>query len=78
MAARKIVSKKLKVLMFGQEITLKELSKNIGISENSLVQKINGHRSFWYWEMVMIAKTLKIQDIPAVFPEIHEAAIKAS
>jgi len=78
MAVRKIASRKLKGLMVEHGITLKDLSKKIGISENSLVQKINGHRDWWYWEMVLIAKEFGYSEVQTVFPEVHAAATKAS
>lgn len=65
----KIVCKRLKGLMVENELTLQALAEKIGVSENSLTQKINGHRGFWYWEMVAIAKVFG-DSLENVFPEL--------
>lgn len=65
----RIVCKRLKGLMVENELTLQSLAEKIGVSENSLTQKINGHRGFWYWEMVAIAKVFR-GDLETVFPEL--------
>lgn len=65
----RVVCKRLKGLMVENELTLQALAEMIGISENSLTQKINGHREFWYWEMVAISKVFR-DNLENVFPEL--------
>lgn len=70
-----IVCRRLKGLMVENELTVKLLAKKIGISENSLTLKINGHREWWYRETALVTKVLGFSDIAEVFPELH-ASIK--
>ncbi|MFZ5650124.1 MAG: helix-turn-helix domain-containing protein [Bacillota bacterium] len=77
MAKKPIVCKKLKGLMAEHEITVRQLSQKIGISENSLTLKINGRRDWWYWEMVLVMKHFGFQEVKEVFPEIYNHVLKA-
>jgi len=77
-ASKKIVCKKLKGLMVEHDMPAKKLSKKIGISESSLTQKINGHRDWWYWEVLLIVKVFKFSEVKDVFPELYESFSKAS
>lgn len=77
MAKKSIVCKKLKGLMAEHEITVRQLSKKIGISENSLTLKINGRRDWWYWEMVSVMKHFGFSEVREVFPEIYNHVLKA-
>jgi len=73
-----VVSRKLKGLMVEKGITLPVLSKKIGISENSLAQKINGHRDWWYRELIFIVKEFGYLKVRDVFPELYESVLNAS
>ena len=64
---------RLKGILVEKKITQEEIARRMGISENSLARKINGHRSFWYWEMAIITKLLGYCIIHEVFPEICDA-----
>jgi len=77
MAKRSIISKRLKGLMTEKEITLKALSRKIGISENSLTLKINGHRDWWYWELIFIVKEFGFSEVKDVFPELYQSVLSA-
>lgn len=77
MAKRPIVCRKLKGLMAEHEITVRELAKKIGISENSLTLKINGHRDWWYWEMVSVMKCFGFSEVKEVFPEIYNSVLNS-
>ncbi|WP_273483667.1 helix-turn-helix domain-containing protein [Desulforamulus ruminis] len=72
-----IVCKKLKGLMAEHEITIRKLSRKIGISENSLTLKINGKRPWWFWEMLVITKEFGFSEVKDVFPEIYDSILKA-
>ncbi|NLA96581.1 MAG: hypothetical protein GX838_07060 [Clostridiaceae bacterium] len=61
--------------MTEKKITQERLANGIGISENSLARKINGHRDFWYWEVVIITRLLGYHNIIEVFPELYKQAI---
>lgn len=61
--------------MVEKKITQERLARMTGISENSLTRKINGHRDFWYWEVVMITQLLGFRNIDEVFPEAYKAAL---
>jgi len=69
----KVECNRLKGIMVEKKITQERLAKMAGISENSLARKINGHRDFWYWEVVLITRLLGFKTINEVFPEIYEA-----
>jgi len=73
-----IVCRRLKGLMAEHEITTSALAKKIGISENSLTLKINGHRDWWYWETLRVAKIFGFSEAKEVFPEIYNSILKAS
>lgn len=77
MASKKIVCKKLKGLMVEHDMPARKLSGKIGISESSLVQKINGHRDWWYWEVMSIVKMFGFSEVKDVFPEIYDSVLKA-
>jgi len=77
MAKKPIVCRKLKGLMAENDITVRKLSQKIGISENSLTLKINGHRDWWYWEMVSVMKNFGFTEVKDVFPEIYNHVLKA-
>jgi DNA-binding XRE family transcriptional regulator len=77
MAKRPIVSKRLKGLMAEHDVTVRDLSKKIGISENSLTLKINGHRDWWYWELILIVKEFSFSEIRDVFPELYSSVLTA-
>lgn len=64
---------RLKGILVEKKITQEEIARKVGISENSLARKINGHRDFWYWEMAIITKLLGYGIINEVFPEICDA-----
>ena len=66
---------RLKGIMVEKKFTQERLAKMTGISENSLARKINGHRDFWYWEVVYITRLLGFHNISEVFPELFNAAI---
>lgn len=66
---------RLKGIMVEKKITQERLARLTGISENSLARKINGHRDFWYWEVVFITRLLGFHNISEVFPELFNAAI---
>ena len=78
MPKKQIVSRRLKGLMAEHDITLKDLSRKIGISENSLTLKINGQRDFWFWEIALIVRELGFTEIKDVFPELYSNASIAS
>lgn len=71
MPKKPVVCKRLKGLMVEYEITVRKLSRKIGISENSLTLKINGHRNWWLWEILSITKQFGFSDARDVFPEIY-------
>lgn len=77
MARKQIVCKKLKGLMVEHGLTLKDLSKKIGISENSLTLKINGRRDWWYWEIMLITKQFGFSEVKEVFPELYNSILRA-
>lgn len=66
---------RLKGIMVEKKFTQERLARMTGISENSLARKINGHRDFWYWEVVYITRLLGFNNISEVFPELYNAAI---
>lgn len=66
---------RLKGILVEKKITQERLAKMTGISENSLTRKINGHRDFWYWEVVLITQLLGFHNINDVFPEAYKAAL---
>jgi len=74
----KIISKKLKGLMAEHEISVRELSNIIDVSERSLSLKINGRRDWVYYEMLSITKQFGFLEIKEVFPEIYNYILKAS
>lgn len=78
MAKKQIVSKRLKGLMAERELTTKKLAEKIGISENSLTLKINGHRDWWSWEMFLVVKEFGFTEVREVFPELYNSALNAS
>lgn len=63
--------------MVEHEMTIKDLSKKIGISENSLTLKMNAQRDWWYWEVMLIVKEFGFSEVKDVFPELYEAVSKA-
>jgi len=73
----KIISKKLKGLMAEHEITVRELSNIINVSERSLSLKINGRRDWYYRELIFITKQLGFSEIKDVFPELYDYILKA-
>lgn len=77
MVRKQIVCKKLKGLMVEHSLTLKDLSKKIGISENSLTLKINGRRDWWYWEIMLITKQFGFSEVKEVFPELYNSILRA-
>jgi len=77
MAKKPIVCRKLKGLMAENDITVRKLSQKMGISENSLTLKINGHRDWWYWEMVSVMKNFGFTEVKDVFPEIYNHVLEA-
>jgi len=78
MAAKKIVCNRLKGLMVEKGMPAKILSKKVGISESTLLQKINGHRDWWFWEVVAIVKVMGYFETKEVFPELYEGVLKVS
>lgn len=68
-----IVCRKLKGILAEKDITIKQLAKKIGISENGLTLKINGKRALWFPEALLIAKVLGFNAAEDVFPEITNA-----
>jgi len=71
-----VKSHRLTVILFDRKITYPQLAKKIGISGNSLQQKINGQRRWWIDECVSIAKYLGYEDLREVFPEVYEHILK--
>ncbi len=76
--AKRVVSKRLKGLMVEHGMTIKDLSKKIGISENSLTLKMNGHRDWWYREVMLIVKEFDFTEVRDVFPELYDSVSKVS
>ncbi len=66
---------RLKGILAEHKITQERLAKMTGISENSLTRKVNGHRDFWYWEVVLITRLLGFHNINEVFPELYKAVV---
>ncbi|HOV79555.1 MAG TPA: helix-turn-helix transcriptional regulator [Bacillota bacterium] len=75
---KRVVSRRLKGLLVEHDMSIKDLAKRIGISENSLTLKINGHRDWWYWELMLIVKVFGFSEVKEVFPELYEAVSKVS
>jgi transcriptional regulator with XRE-family HTH domain len=75
MAKGIIDCRRLKGLMVEKGITIRELSNKIGISENSLAQKINGHRDWWYRELIFIVKEFGFSEVRDVFPELYNSVL---
>ena len=78
MATKKIVCNRLKGLMVEKGMTAKALSKKVGISESTLLQKINGHRDWWFWEVAAIVKAMGFSETREVFPEICNSILNVS
>ena len=78
MTNKRIVCKRLKGLMTEHEITINDLAKRIGISENSLAQKINGHRDWWHWEVLLVFKQFNASNAREVFPELYDLVQKSA
>ena len=76
MAKKPIVCNRLKGLMVEHKTPTRKLSRNIGISENSLTLKINGRRDWWFWEMVAVTKCFGFSEVKDVFPEIYDHVLK--
>lgn len=77
MAKKPVICRKLKGLLAEHDMTVKDLAKKIGISENSLTLKINGGRDWWYWEMLAVVRQFGLAEVREVFPEVHESILKA-
>lgn len=77
MRNKPIVCRKLKGLMAEKELTIRKLAEMVGVSENSLTLKINGHRDWWYWEILEVAKIFNLE-VEKVFPELVSASIKSA
>lgn len=77
MAKKFIVSKRLKGLMAEHEMTIRELARKMGVSENSLTLKINGRRNWWYWELMLIVKQFDFIEVRDVFPELYNSVFSA-
>ncbi|MDI9449141.1 MAG: helix-turn-helix transcriptional regulator [Bacillota bacterium] len=75
---KRIVCRRLRGLMVEHQLTTKDLSKKLGISESSLMKKINGHSDWWYKEVVFIIQELGFSEVQDVFPEIVKAYSSAS
>lgn len=73
----RIACRKLKGLMAEYDISIRELSKRIGISEKSLSLKINGRHEWWYWELVFIVKQFGFPEVKDVFPELYNYVLDA-
>ena len=78
MKRKQIISKRLKGLMAEHDVTIKDLSKKIGISENTLFLKINGQRDWWFRETIFIVKEFGYSEVKDVFPELYEDALRVS
>ena len=55
-------TKKLKLLIFSAGKSQKEVAKEVGMSANSLSNKINGLREFTVGEVVRLCDVLCIED----------------
>ena len=71
-----VASRKLKGLMAEHDVTVRQLSRKMGISENSLMLKINGKRDWWFWEMLAVTKYFGFSEVREVFPEIYSHILK--
>lgn len=78
MGRKPIISRRLKGLMAENDMSVRDLSRKIGISEGSLNLKINGQRPWWLWETIIIVKFFGLSEIKEVFPEAYEATMKTS
>ena len=76
--SQEIECKTLKNILFASEITYAQIAKKIGISENAVNFKINGKRSWWIEECVLVTKLLGYSDLIEVFPEIVEKYLKSA
>jgi len=74
MTTKRVVCKRLKGLLVEHEMTIKDLSKKLGISENALMLKINGHRDFWFRETMQITRIFGSDEIKDVFPELYKVS----
>lgn len=77
MAKNLVVCRRLKGLMVEKGMTIPDLAKKTGISESGLQQKINGHRSWWFEEALLLVRVLGLSEVREVLPEIYEAAQKS-
>jgi transcriptional regulator with XRE-family HTH domain len=68
-----IVNRRLKGLMVEKNITIRELSKEMGISVGSLSKKINGRQIFFADEVFFVVKRLGFSGLKEVFPEMYYA-----
>lgn len=58
----KIIGERLKILMKNKKIKRSYLAKKIGISYNTLTNKLNGHREFSAVEIAKIKALLKLDN----------------
>lgn len=72
-----LVSKRLKGLMAEHDITIRELSKKMSISKNSLTQKINGQREWYFDELIFITRQFGFSEVKEVFPELYNYILRA-
>lgn len=71
--AVKVVSRKLKGLIVEHGMTIRKLSKMMGISETTLSRRING-RSEWYFdEISFLTDVFGFPYTKDVFPELHNS-----
>ncbi|WP_273483561.1 helix-turn-helix domain-containing protein [Desulforamulus ruminis] len=71
-----VVCKKLKGLMAEHGITIRELSKMMGISQKSLSRKINGQRDWCFDDLIFIARCFGFAEVKEVFPELYDYVLK--
>ncbi|OPY58478.1 MAG: hypothetical protein A4E55_00884 [Pelotomaculum sp. PtaU1.Bin035] len=71
MPKEQIVCRRLKGLMAENDITVQNLSKKMGISEELLEQKINGGCDWLFVETMFIVKEFGFSEVKEVFPELY-------
>jgi transcriptional regulator with XRE-family HTH domain len=76
MSKKRTICKRLKGLLAENELTISNLAKKIGISENALSLKINGYREWWFWEVMLVTKEFGAENAKEVFPELYAELLK--